>query len=123
MKFINTYFVDVLKKHYIDFSGRATRKQFWLFVLIALIITAVLNFILSFFGSLGSAVNLLFQIALFVPFLAIMARRLRDGGHSIWWLLLALTIWLMTGDFALAWGFIPLVCIIVLLVMLVHRSK
>lgn len=33
MNAIKVYFLDVLTHHYVDFKGRATRKQFWLWVL------------------------------------------------------------------------------------------
>ena len=27
------YFIDVIKHHYADFIGKATRKEYWLFIL------------------------------------------------------------------------------------------
>ena len=33
MKAFMTYYWDVLRNHYVDFKGRATRKTYWLFVL------------------------------------------------------------------------------------------
>ena len=43
MKVFNTYFLDPIKNHYIDFGGKATRTQFWLFVLFGILIFLVLN--------------------------------------------------------------------------------
>ena len=90
MQAFKTYFVDVLKKHYIDFSGRATRTQFWIFVLISLLVMVVLGIALGFVGSIGDTIMKIFQLALLLPSLGISARRLRDGGFSPWWLFLLL---------------------------------
>ncbi len=108
MQVFNTYFVDVLRKHYIDFSGRATRTQFWMFVLLELVVAILLGIVLSFIGDIGNVIAKIFGLALFLPTLAIEARRLRDGGFSPWWLLLT---------------FVPVVGSIVLLVMWLLPSK
>ena len=90
MKALNTYYIDVLKNHYIDFAGRATRTQFWLFVLFNIIVFALLGVVLSRFGDTGQNIGWICQLAVLLPSLAIAARRLRDSGHSPWWLLISL---------------------------------
>ena len=87
----NTYFLDVIKNHYIDFAGKADRKQFWLWVLWNLIVFVVLSFLLSFLGQAGKVIYFLCQLAILLPSLGICARRLRDADFSPWWLLLWLT--------------------------------
>lgn len=90
----NTYFLDVIKNHYIDFGGKATRTQYWLFVLFYVIIGAVLSVLGNMdnvIGTLFAIVYAVFSLGLLLPALAIQARRLRDGGFSPWWLLLMLT--------------------------------
>ncbi len=86
----NTYFWDVIKNHYLDFSGKADRKQFWLYVLWAFIVFFVLGIVFSFFGKTGTALLGLCELAVLLPSLGIAARRLRDGGFSPWLLLLSL---------------------------------
>ena len=88
-----TYFLDVITKQYLDFGGRATRTQFWLFVLFEFIIF----FVLGFLSGMNNAVGSLFSIAtwvlslgLFLPGLAIAVRRLHDIGRSGWWILISL---------------------------------
>ena len=88
MKALNTYFIDPIKNHYMDFSGKATRTQFWLFVLFNFLVFLVLSIVLSFFGKAGNMIYFLCQLAIFLPSLSIAARRLRDGGFSPWLLLL-----------------------------------
>lgn len=90
MKALMTYFVEPIKSHYVDFSGRATRKQFWLFVLFYIIVMVVAGLLLGFLGDTGTILVRIFQLALLLPSLAIMARRLRDAGFSPWWLLIGL---------------------------------
>ena len=84
-----TYFLDVFTKHYVDFAGRATRTQFWLFVLFNFIISLVLYWLAGkVFGF--SIVYFVYSLAALLPSLAIAVRRLHDIGRSGWWILLAL---------------------------------
>ena len=92
---MKTYFLDVLMHHYVDFSGRATRKQFWLFVLWAILIPFIVGIIGGLSGSQSvqtalTPLVLLYELLLIIPYIAIGARRLRDGGFSPWLLLLML---------------------------------
>ena len=86
----NTYFLDVIKNHYIDFVGKATRKQFWLWVLWYIIVFVVLSLVLGFLGKVGQTIYWLCCLAVILASLGIQARRLRDGGFSPWLLLLLL---------------------------------
>ena len=88
---MKTYFLDVIFKHYLDFGGRADRKQFWLYVLWCIIVGILASIIFGFLGRLGITLQGLLGLALLCPNLAIATRRLRDGGFSpLWWLLLLL---------------------------------
>lgn len=87
---MKTYFLDVICKHYLDFGGRATRTQYWLYVLFYFIVAIVLSVLCHFLGRVGSAITNLYGLALLLPSLGIAARRLRDGGFSPWLLLLLL---------------------------------
>jgi len=51
------YFVDAFKK-YADFSGRATRTQYWMFILIFTIIYIVLAVIDTYHWHNGFSVNI-----------------------------------------------------------------
>ena len=68
-----TYFLDVITKHYVDFAGRATRTQFWLFTLFNFIITCVLYVLGSFdngIGALFDIVYVLYGLAVLLPSIA-----------------------------------------------------
>ncbi|MDR2860906.1 MAG: DUF805 domain-containing protein, partial [Elusimicrobiota bacterium] len=43
MNFFKTYFWDVFVNHYFDFKGKATRKQFWLFIVILYVIVILIS--------------------------------------------------------------------------------
>lgn len=88
-----TYYWDVIKNHYVDFKGRATRKQFWMFFLFNFIVT----FVLAALGEMDNTVGLLFTIlyalyglAVLLPNLGLSVRRLHDVNRSGWWLLIYL---------------------------------
>jgi uncharacterized membrane protein YhaH (DUF805 family) len=84
-------------KKYATFSGRAGRGEFWTFVLINWVISAVLYQI-----GKSSGFNLLYgiwELAILVPSIAVTWRRLHDSGRSGgWWFLVFLPfigwIWL-----------------------------
>ena len=63
-------------RKYIDFNGRASRPEYWWFVL--------LSIVLSFIPVIGW----LIRLALLLPSLSVQARRLHDMNRSAWWLLL-----------------------------------
>jgi len=81
---------------YADFHGRATRAEYWWFVLFVGSVGFGANFIdcrlLDQCEDWGGALGWLWQIATLLPALAVGARRLHDIGRSGWWLLLVLTI-------------------------------
>jgi len=81
-------------RKYADFSGRARRKEYWLFALGVWVAEMVLMGVAGGFSSspniLGSSVLVVFCLALFVPSLAVGFRRLHDTNRSAWWLLIGL---------------------------------
>ncbi|MFF0090297.1 DUF805 domain-containing protein [Streptomyces canus] len=81
------YFLDALKK-YAVFSGRARRKEYWMYALFVGIIYAVLLGI----GIAAKMVWLpiIFYVAILLPSLAVTVRRLHDTGRSGWWILFGL---------------------------------
>ena len=84
------WYLDVLKK-YAVFSGRARRKEYWMFVLFNLIIVFVLSFIEGMVAnSSNSGQSILagiYNLAVLIPTIAVGVRRMHDTDHSGWWLL------------------------------------
>ncbi len=88
------WYLTVLRK-YAVFEGRARRKEYWMFVLINIIVLLVLSLVDSAAGLAtdDGGVGLLgglYALAVLIPTIAVAARRLHDTGRSAWWLLIAL---------------------------------
>ena len=102
----------VVLSKYADFSGRSRRAEYWYFVLVNLFINIGLAIGDEMFGlviapNLG-LLGLVYGLAVFIPSIAVLARRLHDTGRSGWWWLIAL---------------IPFVGAIILLVFLAEDSE
>jgi uncharacterized membrane protein YhaH (DUF805 family) len=78
------WYLEVIKK-YAVFSGRARRKEFWMFFLFNMII----SFVLSFIGVILHVVTIsnFYSLAVLIPFIAVGVRRMHDTNHSGWWIL------------------------------------
>ena len=82
-------------KQYADFSGRARRKEYWIFSLINYIIIFFLYIlqivmIESTLWLIFPIIFFLYAVAVFLPGLAVNIRRLHDIGKSGWWYLIYL---------------------------------
>ena len=74
---------------YADFSGRATRSEYWLFIIINSVILAVLLGLAAAISWWILAVFAVFYLAVLLPSLAVLVRRLHDTGRSGWWILVS----------------------------------
>jgi uncharacterized membrane protein YhaH (DUF805 family) len=88
------WYTEVLKK-YVDFSGRARRKEFWMFVLINTVISIVLSIVDFIIGTYNQSVGLgllsgIYFLAVLLPSLAVTVRRLHDTDRSGWWIFISL---------------------------------
>ena len=81
---------------YAVFSGRASRSEFWWFVLFGLIggiVTAVIDvMILGYSAEANGPTNIIFSVITFLPYIAVGARRLHDINRTGWWQLIVLTV-------------------------------
>ena len=109
---------SVLSK-FSTFSGRATRPEFWWWVLFVFILMSATRLVdgaivapllgfQRFEGIAGQPLSAIVSLAVLVPSLAVGARRLHDIGRPAWWLLL---------------HFIPILGSIVLLIFAVQPSE
>lgn len=93
--------IKVCFAKYADFTGRATRSEYWWFILFIVLVslgTSMVSNILSGLFSLGTL----------LPSLAAATRRLHDTGRSGWWQLIVL---------------VPVIGFIVILVFLAQEGK
>jgi uncharacterized membrane protein YhaH (DUF805 family) len=96
-------FFDAVKTcfvKYTNFSGRASRSEFWLFVLFTFVVSLMLVFLdpliagVPFidYDEIFAPLSTIFTIAIFIPSIAVNVRRLHDVNRSGWWLLIELTV-------------------------------
>ena len=92
------YWKKAIVDNYVNFSGRASRSEYWYFVLLNFIISMVFNIITFVLASNGASDGLtvvqvlswIVSLALFLPGLGVSVRRLHDIGKSGWWLFIIL---------------------------------
>ena len=107
------YYIDCITKKYVCFSGRARRKEYWMFALFNFIAALIVGFIGGFLAgatdvSAFAFLSPIYGLAVLLPSFGVLIRRLHDSGKSGWW-------WLIS--------FVPFVGAIVLLVFLCLDSQ
>ena len=85
---------------YADFNGRATRSEFWWWVLFVILATFAANI-------LNNKLRILISLGTLLPYIAVTARRLHDTNRSGWWQLI---------------GIIPVIGWIIMIVWCVQES-
>jgi len=90
--------VSVCFSKYFDFTGRATRSEFWWFYAFQFAVGSIISII----GDIGvinelvtltvicGLINTIFSLVLMFPNMTVAARRLHDIGKSGWWQILPL---------------------------------
>jgi uncharacterized membrane protein YhaH (DUF805 family) len=106
------WYLQALKK-YVDFSGRARRKEYWYFVLFNILIGVVLNFVDRAIGTVSASAGVgmlggIYTLAVLLPGIAVTIRRLHDTSRSGWWCLIV---------------FVPVIGAIVLLIFMLLDSQ
>jgi len=100
-------------KNYATFSGRARRKEYWMFFLISALISIVLTLLDILLGTYSVEYEAglfsgLYSLLILIPSIAVVVRRLHDTDRSGWWILISL---------------IPLIGVIVLFVFMCLDSQ
>lgn len=106
------WYLKVLNQ-YADFSGRARRTEYWMFFLFnmifAIIATLLDNILGLTLGQLPYGVFYLFYLlAVFIPGIAVVVRRLHDTGQSGWMILMS---------------FVPIIGAVWLLILMITDSE
>ena len=97
MSEIMDWYKKVLSQ-YAVFTGRARRREFWMFTLVNGIIQTILSIIMNIFASMGVAAGVyfvyallaLYGLAVLVPSLAVAVRRMHDLGKGGGWIFITL---------------------------------
>ena len=104
------WYLECFRK-YADFSGRARRTEYWMFVLFNIIVSLVLAAVDNLLGlkvSDAGILSTIYSLLVLVPSIAVSIRRLHDTGRTGWLLLLA---------------FIPCIGAIILIVFYAQDSQ
>ncbi|HHK5574656.1 TPA: DUF805 domain-containing protein [Neisseria cinerea] len=100
-------FLETLTKRYAQFSGRASRREFWGFALFSVVAALAILFVAGIMLEIDEGLSIvlvnlywIFVIALYIPSLSVSVRRLHDTGKSGWWNLISVIpfigqIWLI----------------------------
>ncbi|MBL4747042.1 MAG: DUF805 domain-containing protein [Flavobacteriaceae bacterium] len=88
------WYLKVLNQ-YVDFNGRARRKEYWMFNLFNMLFTLLAIILDNVIGTASPQLGYgilygIYALALFIPGLAVTVRRLHDLGKSGWMLLIVL---------------------------------
>ncbi|MDP2176120.1 MAG: DUF805 domain-containing protein [Bacteroidota bacterium] len=79
------YYLHVLK-NYVNFDGRARRKEYWMFILFFYIFSIVIGFIGGLIGF--ELLGTVYILAMILPSIAVSVRRMHDVGKSGWYMLI-----------------------------------
>jgi len=87
---LNNY-IAVLKKYFV-FTGRASRKEFWFFVLVNVIVGIVFSILgkIPILGILIRVAYFFFGLAILIPGITVGIRRLHDTDKTGWLMLICL---------------------------------
>ncbi|MBC8467736.1 MAG: DUF805 domain-containing protein [Candidatus Marinimicrobia bacterium] len=93
------WYLKVVRDNYANFNGRASRQEYWMFVLFNIIFAVVAMVVDGVLG-LGFIIYLLYMLAVLIPSIAVFVRRMHDIGKSGWWFFISLIpliggIWLL----------------------------
>jgi len=93
-----SWFIGALKK-YATFSGRARRQEYWMFVLFYVLFAIVASLLDMVLGTV-TIITLVYSLAMIVPMLAVLVRRLHDQDKSGAWFFITFvpivgSIWLL----------------------------
>ena len=99
-------YIEVLMK-YATFDGRASRREFWLWLLIHFVIYLILAALSWTVTEFFTIVGYLYGLATIIPHLAVGARRLHDHNKSGWLQLVSL---------------IPLIGLVIILILMALPS-
>ena len=98
---------SALIPNYANFNGRASRPEYWYFIL-AIIIATVVATIIDDYAIGEPVLETIVSLGTIIPSLSVGARRLHDTDRSGWWQLI---------------GIVPLIGVIVLIVWWVSAGS
>ena len=83
------WYLIVLKK-YATFAGRPRPKEYWMYTLINFLIIVALAFLEVLVLGTNGTIGLVYSVAVIIPGISVIVRRLHDTGRSGWWFWIAI---------------------------------
>lgn len=87
------WYLEVLRK-YAVFSGRARRKEYWMFFLFNIIVAIVIGFVTGFVSAMlhispavATLISIIYSLGVLIPSISVSVRRMHDLGRSGWWII------------------------------------
>lgn len=118
---------------YVTFAGRASRSDFWYFILFCLLGNDILSFFDGFVLGMSAIqpASLVFSSVTFLPSICVTTRRLHDGNRRGWWQLIWLApipvfiaaYGLNSHYLRIVGGIAVIACVVVLLVWLIAKGS
>lgn len=82
------WYKKVVFENYANFSGRARRSEYWYFVLGNAIISFTINILTALLSPKLVFLGIVYSLAVFIPTIAVLIRRMHDVGKSGWYILI-----------------------------------
>ena len=76
-------FISTIKNQYCQFSGRTSRRNYWMYYLVSMTISVPLSIIEAIF-ELPIVLSGIFMIVTFLPGMGLVWRRLHDVNKNAW---------------------------------------
>lgn len=99
-------YLDAFRK-YTVFNGRATRRDYWSFILVNMVVALLIGLVEEIIGMDDDFLSSIYSLAIVCPNITLTTRRLHDVNRSGWWQLaiivpllnfyLAYLVWIKPG--------------------------
>lgn len=100
--------ISTVFNNYTNFTGRASRSEYWWWVLFSILVSAVCSLVQYLIGPIGTVLSWAWSLGVLLPAIAVVVRRLHDVGKGGQWYFII---------------FIPIVGAIWLLVLLLSPGE
>lgn len=104
MTFSESVKINLGKKYLFVFKGRASRSEYWWFILFIFLVNCASGLIAQLFpGPIIFNASLIVSFLLLPPNLGVTIRRLHDRNLRGWWLLAPITplvFWILSGGYS-----------------------
>jgi uncharacterized membrane protein YhaH (DUF805 family) len=88
------YLIDPFK-NFLDFNGKSSIKEFWVFFLFSFLLSVIFGMISAIFNF--EELKTIFRLVMVLPFVSIGFRRMNDAGFNKWLFLIPFLNLILAG--------------------------